>query len=144
LIPSPDEVSEEDDEGTESPIEEFPIQIDTSPKEPSASAKSGLKPASAPAPSPPATSTPEQAHPLASLLGQLWGSKEQGASLEIHLGDGKVIIPERYTAPAAHPNYALFLVREANASHTVTAVAWDAIERIVVRQLQQPPKEWFG
>lgn len=141
LIPSPDEVSEEEEEDG-APLEQFVIQIDTSAKEPSASGKSGLKAApSAPSPS---ASAAEKAHPLAALLGRLWAYKEQGASLEIHLGDGKILIPDRYSAPAAHPNHALFAVREANGSHTVTAVAWDAIERVAVRQLPQLPKDLFG
>ncbi|HVW36597.1 MAG TPA: hypothetical protein VHB99_04800 [Pirellulales bacterium] len=142
LIPSPDEVSEdEEEEEAEGPLEQFVIQIDTSAKEPSASAKSGLK--SAP-PSSPSASAAEKTHPLAALLGRLWTYKEQGASLEIHLGDGKIVIPDRYSAPAEHPHHALFAVREANGSHTLAAVAWDAIERIAVRQLQQLPKDLFG
>lgn len=142
LIPSPDEVSEEEEEDG-APLEQFVIQIDTSAKEPSASAKSGLKSASPSSPSPSASAA-EKAHPLAALLGRLWPYKEQGASLEIHLGDGKIVIPDRYSAPAAHPSLALFAVREANGSHTLTAVAWDSIERIAVRQLQQLPKDLFG
>ena len=138
LIPSPDEIPEDDEEPVEAPLEEFAIQIDTTAKEPSASAKSGLK-----AQAPPASAT-AKVHPSAALLGRLWTHKEQGASLEIHLGDGKVLIPDRYAAPAAHPGHALFAVREANGSHTVTAVAWEAIERIAVRQLQQLPKDLFG
>ena len=140
LIPSPDEVPEDDEEAVEAPLEEFAIQIDTAAKEPSASAKSGLKPQT-PAPS---ASAAAKDHPSAALLGRLWAHKEQGASLEIHLGDGKVLVPDRYAAPAAHPGHALFAVREANGSHTVTAVAWEAIERIAVRQLQQLPKDLFG
>ena len=84
------------------------------------------------------------AHPFAALLRRLWTHKSQGASVEIHLGDGKLIIPDAYASPASHPNYALFAIREANGSHTVTAVAWDAIQRIALRQLQELPKEFFG
>lgn len=146
LIPGPED--ELEDEQLEPAVEEFAIQIDTSPKEGSASGKSGLKPpSSAPsaAPAPPAVaSTSGSVHPLSELLARLWTYKEQGASLEIHLGDGKVLVPDRYSAPAAHPNHAVFSVREANGSHTLTAVAWDAIHRIAVRQLQQLPAELFG
>jgi hypothetical protein len=144
LIPSPDEVSDEE-EADGGLHEQFVIQIDTSAKEPSASAKSGLKagPSAAAAPSPPAPAA-EKTHPLAALLARLWTYRELGASLEIHLGDGKILIPDHYSAPAAHPHHALFAVREANGSHTVAAVSWDAIERIAVRQLQQLPKDLFG
>lgn len=144
LIPSPEDESDDGDED-EPEAEEFAIQIDTSPKEGSASGKSGLKPPPAAPASPVAAATlPVGAHPLAALVARLWNYKEQGASLEIHLGDGKVLIPDRYSAPAAHPQYAVFSVREANGSHTLTAVAWESIHRVAVRQLQQPPKELFG
>ncbi|HUY91001.1 MAG TPA: hypothetical protein VMV10_19850 [Pirellulales bacterium] len=148
LIPSPEDESEDEEAEPDAALGEFVIQIDTSPKEGSASSKSGLKPPSSTpaAPSAPsvAASTSASAHPFAALLARLWAYKEQGASLEIHLGDGKVMIPDRYAAPAAHPNYGVFSVREANGSHTLTAVAWDAIHRVAVRQLQQLPKELFG
>lgn len=143
LIPSPEDVSEEDDEEAENgegpadgALEEFVIQIETAAKESSASGKSGFKSATPPAPA-------ANVHALAALLARLWPHKEQGAAIEVHLGDGKVIIPDRYASPPAHPAHALFAVREANGSHTVTAVAWDAIQRIALRQLQQLPKEWF-
>lgn len=145
LIPSPEDESEDEEQAG---AEEFAIQIDTSPKEGSASGKSGLKPPAAvptgptaPAAVPTANAS---AHPLAALVARLWSYKEQGASLEIHLGDGKVLIPDRYAAPAAYPQYGVFSVREANGSHTLTAVAWESIHRVAVRQLQQPPKELFG
>jgi len=147
LIPSPEDISEEDeeDEAQDSPdeaLEGFVIQIDTAAKESSASGKSGLKSAAPPASSI-ASAPAAGGHALASLFKGLWACKEQGASIEVHLGDGKIIIPDRYVSPPAHPAHALFAVREANGSHTVIAVAWDAIHRIAVRQLRQLPKEWF-
>ncbi|HEV7225734.1 MAG TPA: hypothetical protein VGN42_23710 [Pirellulales bacterium] len=152
LIPSPEDISEEDeeDERQDSPdgsLEEFVIQIETAAKESSVSGKSGLKSPAPPAASVPAPSVPSApaagGHALAALLKGLWSCKEQGASIEVHLGDGKIIIPDRYVSPPEHPAHALFAVREANGSHTLIAVAWDAIQRIAVRQLRQLPKEWF-
>lgn len=140
LIPSPEDVSEEEEEAEaehDEALEEFVIQIDAATKESSASGKSGLKPPAAP------PSVAAHAHPLAALLRQLWMHKTKGASIEIHLGDGKLLIPDAYANPASHPNYALFAVREANGSHTVTAIAWDAIQRIALRQVQELPKDFF-
>lgn len=144
LIPSPEDISEDEEEEEQGArdekeideaLEEFVIQIETAAKESSLSGKSGLK-------SPSAASS--AAHPFAALLRRLWTHKSQGVSVEIHLGDGKLIIPDAYASPASHPNYALFAVQEANGSHTVTAVAWDAIQRIALRQLQELPKDFFG
>jgi hypothetical protein len=143
LIPSPEDISEDEEEelseeNVDEALEEFVIQIDTATKEGSASSKSGVKAGGS------TVAASEKLHPLAALLRQLWAHKARGASIEIHLGDGKLLIPDAYANPAAHPDYALFAVREANGSHTVTAIAWAAIQRISLRQLSEPPKELFS
>lgn len=119
-------------------LDDIVIQIDTSNRGGPGSSKSwsSKQPATESAP---ATTTP--AHPLAELLQRLWTRKAEGASLEVHLGDGKLLVPDELSA--GDPRFALFDVREANGSHTLTAVAWDKIERVVVRGLDHLPKEWF-
>jgi hypothetical protein len=134
LVPSPDEEEDEEpfveEEATEMPFNDVVIQIDTSGKV--GSSKSGKALNSALAASAP---------PLAILLSKLWRYKAQGASVEIHLGDGKLLEPDQISLKDA--NHALFATREASGAHTLTAVAWSSIERIVVRGLEQLPKEWF-
>ena len=134
LVPSPDE---EDDpfseEANELAFNDVVIQIDTLGK--TGSSKSGKATTGSD------SSLPASAPPLATLLSKLWRYKEQGASVEIHLGDGKLLEPDQISLKDA--NHALFAVREASGAHTLTAVAWSSIERIVVRRLEQLPKEWF-
>ncbi|HVX11458.1 MAG TPA: hypothetical protein VHC22_09775 [Pirellulales bacterium] len=136
LVPSLDDADEEpfvEEEPADNPLDEIVIQIDTSSKGGSSKAgKVGTPLGSSP-------SVPNQS--LAGILSQLWKHKAQGAAIEIHLGDGKLIEPDQFSV--RDPQYALFGSREANGRHTLTVVGWSSIERIVVRGLEQLPKEWF-
>lgn len=115
-------------------LDEIVIQVDPSSRGGPGSSKSRVgNQAAAPPPANP--------HPLAQLLQRLWPRKAAGATLEIHLGDGKLLAPDEFAA--RDPRFALFGVREANGSHTLTAVNWDSIERVVVRGLDRLPEEWF-
>lgn len=116
-------------------LDEIVIQVDSSSRGGPGSSKG--RAANQPAETPPNAVR----HPMAELLERLWSSKAAGASLEIHLGDGKLLVPDNFSN--REPKLALFGVREANGSHTLTAVAWDSIERIVVRGLDRLPEEWF-
>lgn len=138
LVPSPDEVEGDDsspeEEVTDDPLLEIAllkiesgIKGGSSKSDKQASASNSALPASAP--------------PLALLLSKLWRLKAQGVSIEIHLGDGKLLEPEQISLKDAH--HALIVVREASGTHTLTAVAWSSIQRIVVRGLGELPKEWF-
>lgn len=140
LVPSPDDEEEEEqaEEFVEQEQENFPlndvvIQIDTSGK--GGSSKSGKLTLTS------NSSVSSSAHPTAALLSQLWRYKGQGAAIEVHLGDGKLLEPDRFSSKDI--NHALFASEEGNGSYTLTAVAWTSIERIVVRGLEQLPKEWF-
>ncbi|HET6884454.1 MAG TPA: hypothetical protein VFI31_30150 [Pirellulales bacterium] len=136
LVPGPDEEDEEPlhpAEGAGEALEEFVIQIDTSSK--GGSSKTGRKS------SPSATSSPTLANPLAGILSQLLRYKSQGASIEVHLSDGKLIEPDQFSLK--DPQHVFLSSREANGTHTLTVVAWSSIERVVVRGLEQLPREWF-
>jgi hypothetical protein len=139
LVPSPDEEEEEqseefvEQEPENLPLNDIVIQIDTSSKGGSSkSSKSGLTSSS---------SVSALANPTAALLSQLWRYKAQGASVEVHLGDGKLLEPDRFSTKDV--NHAIFVAEEANGSFTLTAVAWTSIQRIVVRGLEELPKDWF-
>jgi hypothetical protein len=147
LVPGPDDEDEEDPflapERPDAALDEFVIQIDTTSKggsSKSGSSKSGSS-KSGKSKLPSNSSLSSSAPPLATLLMQLWRHKAQGAAIEIHLGDGKLIEPDQASFKDAH--HALFSTREANGAYTLTAVAWSSIERVVVRGLEQLPKEWF-
>jgi hypothetical protein len=133
LVPSAEEEEEQEPYIEEDSVSlgDIVIQVDTTGK--GGSSKSGK----AAAGSNMAVSTV----PMAALLQKLWRFKAQGASVEIHLGDGKLLEPDQISLKDAQ--HALFATREASGAHTLTAVAWSSIERIIVRGLDQLPKEWF-
>lgn len=150
LVPSPDDEDEEafDDTPADDALDGIVIQIDTSSK--SGSSKSGWlkggssktgRANSASASTLPTASSSLPSHPLAAVLTQVWQLKTQGAVIEIHLGNGTMIQPDQFSIKDA--TCAFFGVREADGSHTMTLAAWTAIERVVVRGLEQLPREWF-
>jgi hypothetical protein len=114
-------------------LDDLQIVIDTNPK---ASGPSGSKPAIPPPP-------PVINHPLALLLARLWAGKTATTSIELHLGDGKMLTPDEFSRQNPFGSFGLFGNHESNGSHTLTAVSWDSIERITIRGLPQLPEEWF-
>ena len=139
LVPSPEDVPDDDEVEAEQDesisLDEILIHIDTGSKGSSLGGASGSKPAIAP--------HAASDHPLAALLARLWAAKSANSSIELDLGDGKLLVPDEFAKQNPFANYGLFAVRESNGSHTLTAISWDSIERITVRGLTQLPKEWF-
>ncbi|HVC97121.1 MAG TPA: hypothetical protein VND64_25810 [Pirellulales bacterium] len=117
LIPSPEDVPDDGDDEVEAEqdgsisLDEIRIHIDTGSKVPSPGGASGPKPV---IPPPVATS-----HPLAVLLARLWSAKTSNGSIELHLGDGKLLVPDEFARQHPATNYGLFAIREANGSNPV-------------------------
>lgn len=143
IIPDPDEIEVEEADDDEQPsaaierpdlqldffrppsVDELPIiDVEELPDKASAS-KSHL-------PEPP----PPQQHPTAALLEQLWDYRLDGAKVELHLSDGKLLMPEGFAEKLSRGNHAVFAVREGSGACTLTAVSWDSIARIVVRGVE--------
>jgi hypothetical protein len=135
LVPSPDD--EEDDPSVQrqpqDALDEIVIQIDTSSKV--GSSKSGR------ASSKSASSLAASVHPLAGILAQMLRYKAQGATIEIHMAGGTMIVPDQFSPKDAQ--HAFFASREADGTSTVTVARWSSIERVVLRGLAEIPKEWF-
>jgi hypothetical protein len=107
----------------------IPVRADA-PAEPDQLAAAGFTP-------------PAAAHPAhrasAELLERLWSAAPSGRGVEIHLRDGTKFSPERLLKNASGPGYAVFVSREPDGTMTLTAVAWEAITRIVVGGLGELP-----
>lgn len=151
IIPDPDEIEVEEADDDEQPsaaidrpdlqleffrppsVDELPIiDVEELPDKASAS-KSHL-------PEPP----PPQQHPTAALLEQLWEYRLLGAKVELHLSDGKLLMPEGYAVKLSRGNHAVFAVREGSGACTLTAVSWESIARIVVRGVEDIPASLFA
>ena len=82
-------------------------------------------------------------NPTAALVARLFQEREYGGIIEIHLTGGSMFAPEFYEARWSVGSHALFASRAADDTVTLTAVAWDAIQRIVVRQVNGLPEGMF-
>ncbi|HEY5312024.1 MAG TPA: hypothetical protein VIK18_05870, partial [Pirellulales bacterium] len=84
-----------------------------------------------------------EATPLAELFESFWSYKAQGATIELHLAQGKVLAPDGYASHLSHHQHGVFMIREPNGLHTLAAVRWDAVSHITVRGLQRAPEGVF-
>jgi hypothetical protein len=83
-------------------------------------------------------------HPAARLVARLWVERDHhGGIVELHLSGGSVILPEWYEPNWSRGTHGLFASQAVDGSVTLTAVAWDTIEKIVVRQVQGLPDGMF-
>lgn len=83
-------------------------------------------------------------HPAARLVARLWVERDHhGGVVELHLAGGSVILPEWYEPNWSRGTHGLFASQAVDGSVTLTAVAWDTIEKIVVRQVQGLPDGMF-
>jgi hypothetical protein len=83
------------------------------------------------------------ANPTARLVARLWAERDHGGIVELHLAGGSVILPEFYEPNWSRGTHGLFASQTADGSVTLTAVAWDTVLKIVVRQLTAVPDDMF-
>lgn len=82
-------------------------------------------------------------NPTARLVARLWLERAHGGIVEVHLSGGSVIMPEWFDAGWSSGTHALFAAQAADGTITLTAVAWDQIQKVVVRQVQGTPEGMF-
>lgn len=83
-------------------------------------------------------------HPTARLVARLWQERAHGGVVEVHLAGGGVIMPEFYDPRWSCGDHAVFAALAADNTVTLTAVAWNQVQRVVVRQVQGKPEGMFG
>jgi hypothetical protein len=91
------------------------------------------------------TEAPDSAgvHAMAGLFQRLWLYKRTGGIVELYLKGGEVIAPEWYASRFSQEAYGMFAYQEADGSTTLTAIHWDAIERMAVRRVNALPQGMF-
>ena len=82
-------------------------------------------------------------NPTALLLARLFREVEHGGIVEVHITGGSVILPEFYEPRWSAGSHGLFASRAADGTVTLTAVAWDSIQKIIVRQVEGLPDGMF-
>jgi len=85
----------------------------------------------------------ERINPTAALMARLFQEMEHGGIVEVHIAGGSVILPEFYESRWSEGSHGLFASRAADGTVTLTAVAWDAIQKIIVRQVNGLPDGMF-
>jgi hypothetical protein len=81
--------------------------------------------------------------PTAALVARLFEEMDHGGIVEVHISGGSVILPEFYEARWSRGSHGLFASRAADGTVTLTAVAWESIQKIVVRQVEGLPDGMF-
>lgn len=82
-------------------------------------------------------------NPTAMLVARLWAERAHGGIIELHLDGGSVILPDWYDANWSRGTHGLFASQAADGSVTLTAVAWETVRKVVVRQLTEVPNDMF-
>ena len=82
-------------------------------------------------------------NPTAALFARLWAERDHGGIVELHLVGGSVILPEWYESRWSIGSHGLFASQAADGSVTLTAVAWESIQKVIVRQVEGLPDGMF-
>lgn len=95
------------------------------------------------APLEPAVRPPVE-NPTARLIARLWQERAHGGEVELHLsGSSRPILPQFFERDWSQGSHALFARQEPDGTITFEAVAWDSIQRVVVRKVQGLPEDMF-
>ena len=83
-------------------------------------------------------------NPTARLVARLWQERSHGGEVELHItGSSRPILPQFFERDWSQGSHALFARQEPDGSVTLEAVAWESVQRIVVRKVQGLPDGMF-
>lgn len=77
------------------------------------------------------------------LVARLWAEREHGGIVELHLVGGSVILPMWYEPRWSLGTHGLFASQAVDGTVTLTAVAWESVQKVVVRQVEGLPDGMF-
>lgn len=80
---------------------------------------------------------------IAGLLTRLWEEVDRGGVVELHIEGGSVILPKWFDRRWSAGTHGLFASQAVDGTVTLTAVAWESIQRIVVRNVDDLPDGMF-
>ncbi|HZZ28323.1 MAG TPA: hypothetical protein VFE46_10015 [Pirellulales bacterium] len=89
---------------------------------------------------PPATG---RIHPLCKLLQKLWEERERGAIIELHLEGGTMLLADWFDSKNSRHSHGLFAAQAADGTVTMTIVAWNTVQRVIVRNVEGLPEGMF-
>jgi hypothetical protein len=74
---------------------------------------------------------------------RLWGYKARGATIELYLEGGTMLIPDGFATDLSKRDEGVFVVKESDGTFTIAVVAWQSITHMAVRGLEQLPEGVF-
>lgn len=77
---------------------------------------------------------------IGALFAELWKYRALGSAIELHLGEGRVVVPGGFAPESAGLSHGLFTVSEPNGAVTLSVIGWNTVERINVRSVQNLPR----
>jgi len=84
------------------------------------------------------------ANPTARLMERLWYERRHGGVIEVHLAGAVSPILPTYFYPAwSDGSHGLFASLAADGTVTLTAVAWDSVQKIIVRHVDSIPPDFL-
>ncbi|MGA0039901.1 MAG: hypothetical protein ACO3NZ_08640 [Pirellulales bacterium] len=84
------------------------------------------------------------ANPTARLMERLWYERRHGGVIEVHLtGAVSPILPTYFYPRWSDGSHGLFASIAAEGTVTLTAVAWDSVQKIVVRHVDSIPPDFL-
>jgi len=81
-----------------------------------------------------------ETHPLADIFIRLWRRKPADAVAELRLTSGETLTVERFSRALSRPKHGVFSVRESDGAHTLALVAWNSVERVLIRGVKNLPE----
>lgn len=82
-------------------------------------------------------------HPTRLLFERLWREREHGGKLRLHLSEGGALDADFYARRYSRGGYGVVASRDEKGNYKITAVHWDAVQRIEVDELVNLPEGVF-
>lgn len=83
-------------------------------------------------------------NPTAVLVAKLFGESEHGGVVELHLKSGQIVMPQLYDFNWSRGTHGVFASEnKSDNTITLTAVAWDSVEQVIVRKVRGLPDGMF-
>jgi hypothetical protein len=80
---------------------------------------------------------------MAELVARLWQTRPAGSTVELRLRDGTTIAFDQFLEKASQQSgQGVLVVKDADGSLSLVAVAWDAVAQASLRGIAELPKEW--
>lgn len=80
---------------------------------------------------------------VAELFARLWNMRPIGSTVKLELAGGGSITPELFAPELSRQTHGVFAVKDANGTHTISAIAWQSVVRINLGGVRELPEGWF-